>query len=649
MFEIRNVSRKFGDEYALKNVSMKIGTGLNFIIGASGSGKTTLLKLLSGMDQDFEGEVFYNNKSVKSLTSSEKSLYYGHDFGFIWQDFNLIEELSVFDNIKLPLFLKDKASDEIIEKVMKQMKISSFSSKKVKELSGGQKQRVAIARELIKNPEVIIADEPTAALDPKSAAVTMDILKQLSRTKTVIVVTHDTSLIEDGSTAFELDKGELIDVVQRGKVNEKYSSKESIKKSSFSFGKAFSIAKKNVQSSIGRYAALLLTIFISANLLIVSAGGGIQGDSEKAFEKLYSEYGNTILDVSIISSFTSASGTDDSENNKPNGDVEQDISGFYDKYVKDDRVDYVAFLQPFDNISITIEGKQVNIQGGGSSPILNKLVAGDMPSENGNEVVVPESFVKNMGLKNDDAIGKEIDFNAEIYNWDTGKPVLKKVNAKATISGVADTTASYEDMGKINKFTVDDAFFFSKESVIKMREQAELDNESMNLILRAKTPEDVISIKDELNAQGIVPLGYFELIEDMVRLQSRTKEQSGSAVVLISVLAVFVALAVAAITAVMRKKEIAIYKVSGYSRKEISTVSFAEYIVIGILTVVVFIIASPLTNKVLKAVFSAEILNATSLVLGGISIFVIALICAGITIFINSFVKEEKCLKSGDR
>lgn len=649
MFEVRNVSRKFGDEYALKNVSMKIGQGLNFIIGASGSGKTTLLKLLSGMDQAFEGEVFYNNKSVKSLTPSEKSLYYGHSFGFIWQDFNLIEELSVFDNIKLPLYLKDKSSDEIVEKVMKQMKIFNLADKKVKNLSGGQKQRVAIARELVKNPEVIIADEPTAALDSKSASITMDILKQLSRSKTVIVVTHDASLIEEGSTIFELDKGELIDTVQRGKINEKFSSKSIIKQNAFSLGKALSIAKSNVKSSIGRYLALLLTIFISANLLLVSIGGGIQSDSEKSFEELYNDYGDTILDISLVSSFMSAAGTDDSEKDKPNANVDQDLSGFYDKYVNDRRVSYVAFIQPFNNITIFIDGKSFNVQGSGNSPILNKLVAGNMPSENGNEVVVPESFVKNMGLENHDVIGREIDFNAEIYNWDSGEPVPKKVNVKAKISGVADTTASYEYMGEINKFTVDDAFFFSKDAVIKIREQAEEDKDSMNLILRAKTPEDVISIKDELNAQGIVPLGYFELIEDMVRLQSQTKEQSGSAVVIISVLVVFVALAIAAITAAMRKKEIAIYKVSGYGSKEISRVTIAEYIIIGIFTVAVFIVASPLTNKVLKGVFSTEILNVTSLGLGGIVIFIITLICAGITIFINTLVKEEKCLKSGDR
>lgn len=650
MFEIKNVTRKFGTEYALRDVSLQINEGLNFIIGASGSGKTTLLKILSGMDQDFEGEIFYHRESVKSFTAADKSLNYGHRFGFIWQDFNLIEDLTVFDNIKIPLILKEKPSKDAVEKVMKQLRINNLANKKVKTLSGGQKQRVAIARELIKNPEVIIADEPTAALDPKSAAITMDILKKLSKTKTVIIVTHDTSFIDDGSSVFELDKGELISVIQRGRMNNKNTNAKAAK-NFFSFNRAIDLAKTNIKSSIGKYIALMLTIFISSSLLLVTLSGTISNESNKAFQEPIDSYGENILDISLVGSFISASGTSNEEDDKPNADVDQDLSGLYEKYINDERVEYVAITQPFDNISINIDGKNIKIEKTGSSPVINKLLAGEMPSESnkGYEVVVPKSFVEKLGIKNEEAIGKEIEFDAEIFNWSSGQPVLKPISVKAVISGISDNTVASEYSGEIYKYSIDDSFFFNKGAVEDIRKQANIEDKELNMVLRMKTPEDVISIKDELNKQGIVPLGYFELLEDTVRVQSTTKEQSGSAVIIISILAVFVSLAIAAITALMRQKEIAIYKVSGYNKKDIASVVSAEYVITALITGAAFVVLSPITNKVMKATFNTNIVSVKSIAIGVVVVLILAVICCGVGIIANSFVKEEKCLKSGER
>ena len=108
MFEIKNVSKQYNGEIALNHVSFTMGKGLNFIVGASGSGKTTLLKIISGMEQDFDGEVYYHGKRIKELTSSEKSYFYNNVFGFVWQDFNLLEDSSVLENVSLPQYLKDK-------------------------------------------------------------------------------------------------------------------------------------------------------------------------------------------------------------------------------------------------------------------------------------------------------------------------------------------------------------------------------------------------------------------------------------------------------------------------------------------------------------------------------------------------------------
>jgi len=155
----------------LNHLSGDFQKGLNFIYGPSGSGKTTLLNIISGMDQNFEGDVYFNNQSMKRFTKKELSDYYYNSIGFIWQDYQLIEYLSVECNIDLVLSLSNlnKAERKMkVAKVLEELGISGLAKMKVAKLSGGQKQRVAIARALVKDPEIIIADEPTKHLDIKS-------------------------------------------------------------------------------------------------------------------------------------------------------------------------------------------------------------------------------------------------------------------------------------------------------------------------------------------------------------------------------------------------------------------------------------------------------------------------------------------------
>lgn len=264
MFVIKNVTKVYGMEYALQDVTMNIGKGMNFLVGASGSGKTTLLKILSGMDGDFEGEVLYNGKSVRNFSNKEKSGLYNSAFGFVWQDFHLLEEATVLENVLLPGYLQNGPDNALAKKLLRQLKIEDLANKKVKHLSGGQKQRVAIARELMKNPQVIFCDEPTSALDAKSAKTTMDILRSLSKNRTIIVVTHDTSLITGKDTVFELDKGELVSVSIQQK--ERASVWKDFNFPAISISGAFKIAMMNSKNRVGRFAVSVLTLLVASTL-----------------------------------------------------------------------------------------------------------------------------------------------------------------------------------------------------------------------------------------------------------------------------------------------------------------------------------------------------------------------------------------------
>ena len=155
MFELKNITKTFGDEVALKNVSLSITGGMNYIIGASGSGKTTLLRILSSMDRQYEGEAFYCGRNLKELSATIKcSQFYATELGFIAQGFHLIDELTVRENILVPTYLSRNDSEKRLRMLLKKLGIEKLADQKVRTLSGGQKQRVAIARELMKDPQV---------------------------------------------------------------------------------------------------------------------------------------------------------------------------------------------------------------------------------------------------------------------------------------------------------------------------------------------------------------------------------------------------------------------------------------------------------------------------------------------------------------
>lgn len=661
MFELKNVSKQFGDEYALREISMTIGRGLHFIVGASGSGKTTLLKIISGMEQSFEGEVFYCGQSMKNLTEQDKSYYYNNIFGFVWQDFNLLDDLTVMENIMLPRYLKKKPDQKEVNKVLADLKIRELAMQKAGKLSGGQKQRVAIARELLKDPLVIIADEPTSALDEESSKIIMNILREISRKKTVIIVTHNGELINQKDKVHEIDKGELIstvDVTERiGNKTERLGNKTDGKGNRITktkihklgFSNAMKIAASNIKNKWGRFSIHVLSLIVGAVLLLAAVSGGITGTGQSVFDELFRTYGDSILDISIAGSFVSAGGTDGKENDEPDANVTQDIDGLYEKYLSDDRVSHIVFTQAYNDIQVNVDGRDIKIDTSNSVPVINRLTAGVMPMGSDNEVVVPQSFVKKLGLSDKEALGKTVTFQGAIYNWDSGEPVSKPVTSQCKIVGVMDTTVKYDAGEELMEYSVEDSFFFSKSATDEMRAQAEVKNGEVNFSIRAKTPADMIAIKDELNADGIVPLGRFELVEDMVRLNQQTNQQSGAAIIVIGVMSVIIILAVAFITAFIRKREYAIYKVSGYSERHLALLAFAEVLYQIAVSSVLFLCISPAANFATTAFWDVNILNGRLLGVGILLIFAMGIFSGLVTTLVSFSAKITNSLMTGDR
>jgi putative ABC transport system ATP-binding protein len=181
---------------ALKNINLQINSHeLVILKGVSGSGKSTLLSLIAALIKPTSGEIKVDNKLIAKLPDVHASKFRSQDIGFIFQSFNLFENLTVYENIALPLVPLKLSQKEIETKVTRALELANISHKKtqsVKNLSGGEKQRTAIARALVNNPKIILCDEPTANLDKANSLAFIEVLKELkSLDKTIVIATHD--------------------------------------------------------------------------------------------------------------------------------------------------------------------------------------------------------------------------------------------------------------------------------------------------------------------------------------------------------------------------------------------------------------------------------------------------------------------------
>ena len=201
MIELKNITKiydlnKNDQVVALKDINLSINEGELIVLkGSSGSGKSTILSLIAALNKPTSGEVIVDKKKISKLPDNFASVYRRDNIGFIFQKYNLIADISVKENILLPLIPLNPDADELDEKlnlVMEKFKISHKKENLVKNLSGGEQQRVAIARANVNNPKIIIADEPTANLDEKLSLHFIEILKELKTAgKTIVVATHD--------------------------------------------------------------------------------------------------------------------------------------------------------------------------------------------------------------------------------------------------------------------------------------------------------------------------------------------------------------------------------------------------------------------------------------------------------------------------
>ena len=308
------------------------------ILGQSGCGKTTLLNIVGGLDHYTEGDLIINGKSTKQFKDADWDTYRNHTIGFVFQSYNLIPHQSVLSNVELALTLSGVSRAERRERArqaLEKVGLSDQLSKKPNQLSGGQMQRVAIARALVNNPDILLADEPTGALDSETSVQIMALLKEIAEDKLVIMVTHNPDLANEYSTRIiKLLDGKIThDTNPYNSENEEVDNKSFKKHTSMSFFTALSLSLNNLLTKKGR---TLLTAFagsigIIGIALILSLSNGVSAYIESVEEDTLSSY-----PISIEQSATDISALTNTLMDKNDQDNERDPNKIYSSNIMGD-------------------------------------------------------------------------------------------------------------------------------------------------------------------------------------------------------------------------------------------------------------------------------------------------------------------------
>ena len=310
MLQLKNITKDYisGDStvHALKGISINFRKSeFVSILGQSGCGKTTLLNIIGGLDRYTSGDLIINGKSTKQFKDKDWDAYRNYSIGFVFQSYNLIPHQTILSNVELALTISGVSKKERRERAIKALEdvgLKEQIHKKPNQLSGGQMQRVAIARALVNNPDIILADEPTGALDTKTSVQIMEILKNISKDKLIIMVTHNPELAEKySSRIIKILDGVITDDSNSYEQEINPQTDEIKRRTSMKFFTAFRLSLNNLMTKKGR---TILTSFagsigIIGIALILSISNGVQNYINKVEEETLSSYPITIQESTV--------------------------------------------------------------------------------------------------------------------------------------------------------------------------------------------------------------------------------------------------------------------------------------------------------------------------------------------------------------
>lgn len=349
MLQIKNIKKEYKTgglvQKALDDVSLNLRDNeFVAILGPSGSGKTTLLNIIGGLDRYDSGDLVINGISTKRYKDRDWDSYRNHTIGFVFQSYNLIPHQTVLSNVELALTISGVSKSqrrEIAKEALEKVGLIKHIHKKPNQLSGGQMQRVAIARALVNDPDIVLADEPTGALDSETSVQVMELLKEVAKDRLVVMVTHNPELAEEYATRIvTLKDGKILDDTDRFDVSEAdivSEKSQNMGKTSMSFLTSLSLSFNNLKTKKGRtiLTAFAGSIGIIGIALILSLSNGINNYINDIEEETLSEYPLQIqkagYDMSSLFRSMSGSNSKDSDSKKTKEDmrVQETLTGMF--------------------------------------------------------------------------------------------------------------------------------------------------------------------------------------------------------------------------------------------------------------------------------------------------------------------------------
>ena len=377
MLEIKNITKVYVtaglEQKALDDVSIQFRENeFVSILGPSGSGKTTLLNIVGGLDDYTSGDLIINGVSTKKYRDRDWDTYRNHSIGFVFQSYNLIPHQTALSNVELALTLSGVSKEERRRRsieVLKKVGLETQMHKKPNQMSGGQMQRVAIARALVNDPDILLADEPTGALDSETSIQIMELLKEIAKDKLVIMVTHNPDLATAYSTRIvKLLDGKIIDDsdpvkenIKVDKAKKERTKKRSSKKTSMSFMTALSLSLNNLMTKKGRtiLTAFAGSIGIIGIALILSLSSGVQNYISRVEEDTLSSYPLTVEEQSVdtASVITTLMGEQNNE--------EHDLDKVYSSNIMTDLINSMTTQLDTNNLEEFkkfLDGDETNIR-----------------------------------------------------------------------------------------------------------------------------------------------------------------------------------------------------------------------------------------------------------------------------------------------
>lgn len=613
MLELKNVCKKY-DREVLKKINLKFeNKGFICLVGESGSGKTTLLNIIGGLEQPDSGKVIFNGNNIKNIDSS---FYSNQLVSFINQNYNLIDKYTVLENILLPIELRRIRSPCNVDNILKMLGIYSLKNKKVISLSGGEKQRVAIARCIVQNTRVILADEPTGALDSENAYSVMRILKNLSKQKLVIVVTHNIELANSfANDIIKINDGKIYSKLKVINKN-KYSKIKCNRKIKLSFIKLVKYAFKNLNNKLLRNILTILafTIGLLSLGIVLSIKTGFKKELDSLNKLSFFNYPLVISKNNYVDDFSNKVENKNGVNVKKGSFVTNEIDDKLISLVNNIDKKYVNGITYSRDIDY--EFKSISYVNPSNNYFY--LVSGRMP-ENKNEVMIL--------YDEEDSISDKLYNYLDVSNNGLINNVFKVNDKELIITGIVKSNNDY---------------FKSLSGILYSNDL--FDNEITDIYIYANNLNSKNKIKDLLKDYEI-----FDNAEEVVNLTKKMVDGISLVLILFSVISLIVSMimifVISYISVMERNKDIGIYKSIGFRNKDIKNLFIIENLIIGMcsfyLTMIFILLVSNVINKFVYSYINFEHIMSLD-ILNIILLFFLSLILCYVASFIPAKIASNK-------